>query len=113
MSIGDSSLAEARLAMLAFAALLWFIAWSLRFLPTPIKNPVKRAAIQLVLATTVGANSVGQVMVYRALSGIRVLGENKFFIVAFLIEHVIALCLMFSSAFERRRQERNERRARL
>jgi hypothetical protein len=105
----NNSIVEARLAMLRFAALLWLVAWSIRFLPIPIKNPFARILVQLTLAVIIGADALGQISAYRSLSGIHGnLDNDNVFFVLLLGECVIGLCLTFSSAFALRRKEQNE-----
>jgi hypothetical protein len=108
MSGGIGSVTDARLTMLAFAVTNWLIVWFLRFLPTPIKNPLIKVSIQLLLAITLSGAATGQVRVYRSLSEIRVLENDHFFMVAFIMEYAIGACILFASAFERRRRERNQ-----
>jgi uncharacterized membrane protein len=110
VSHGIYSITGARLAMLPFAALIWLTMWSLRFLPTPIKNPLKRIIIQIFLVVTLGGSVIVQMLLYKSLSGIRVLGNDRFFNVASYMESIIAICLLFASAFERRRKEKEARR---
>jgi len=97
--------------MLLFAALIWLITWSLRFLPTPIKDPLKRLTIQIFLGATSGGSVIAQMLLYQSLSGIRVLKNDRFFSVAVSMEGIIAICLLFASAFERRRKEKEARRS--
>jgi hypothetical protein len=107
----NDSIVSARLAMVPFAAPLWLMGWSMRFLPIPIKNPQVRIAAQLTLVVIIGGDIVGQMILYRSLSGIRSnLSNDNVFFILFLGEFVIGLCLIFSSAFALRRKERNEHR---
>jgi hypothetical protein len=107
----NNSIVEARLAMLPFAALLWFMGWSLRFWPIPIKNPFVRVLVQLTAAVIIVGDILGQMSAYRSLSGIRGnLNDDNVFFALFLGEFVIGLCLIFSSAFALRRKERSEHR---
>jgi len=106
VSYGIYSITGARLAVLPFAALIWLIIWSLRFLPTPIKNPLKRIIIQIFLVVTLGGSVIAQMLLYQSLSGIRVLKNDRFFTVAVSMEAIIGICFGFASAFERRRKEK-------
>src|SRR5712671_73007 len=106
MSHGIYSVTGARLAILPFAALIWLMMWSLRFLPTPINNPLKRLIIQIFLAATLGGSVIAQMLLYKSLSRIRVLENDRFFNVAVSMEGIIAICFGFASAFERRRKEK-------
>jgi hypothetical protein len=81
----------------------------MRFLPIPLKNSFMRVILQVTLATLVVGSIWGQMSAYRSLSGIRGnLNDDNVFFALFLGEFVIGLCLIFSSAFELRRKERNE-----
>ncbi len=95
MSGGIGSVTDARLAMLAFVVTNWLIVWFLRFLPTPIKNPLIRASIQISFAATLLGVVIGQIVLYEFPGGIRVLKNDQFFVVAFLGEYVIGLCILF------------------
>jgi len=108
VSHGIYSITDARLAMLPFAALIWLTMWSLRFLPTPITNPLKRFIVQVVLAAVLGGSVIAQMFLYKSLSGLRVLKNDKFFNAAVIMEGSIAICFLFASAFVRRRKEKEE-----
>ena len=113
MSIGNSSIIEARLVMLPFAVVIWLAAWSVRLFPSPIKNPVVRASVQsLFVAVFLGA-AVGEMTMYRLVSGIRVLENDPFFLVSFSVEYLVAICVTitsFSVASKRQAKAKNGRR---
>jgi len=54
---------------------------------------------------------IAQMLLYQSLSGIRVLKNDRFFSVAVSMEGIIAIFLLFASAFERRRKEKEARRS--
>ena len=98
----------ARLAMLPLMLLCWAIAWSLRYVPLPIKNPLLRVPVQLIYAVGFGASAVGQLFVFRSRAGIKgelFRNDNLSFIIV-VIADLVALWLVFNSvAVQRKKQQ--------
>ena len=91
--------------MLPLAALQWSMVWCLRFI-LPIKNPLVRAIAQIAFAGTLAVCAVAQILLYRSLTGIRVLKNDHAFIPAFLAEYFVGICILMTSALELRRKEK-------
>jgi len=104
----SKSIIYARLSMLPFAALIWFIMWSVgRFVPTPIKDPTKRMAMIILFGAFMFAHVSGQMFLYRWLSGIRALKNDSFFSVAFPSEYAIGFGIFLYGAFKRQRIDKS------
>jgi hypothetical protein len=97
--------------MLPFTLLLCAIAWSLRYMPFPIKNSFIRVPVQLFLGFGIGALGAGQLFVFRSMAGIKgelFRNDNLSFIIV-VIGHLIGLWLVFNSVkVGRKRQQSAE-----
>ena len=97
---------HARLIVVPFAIVIWLLTWSMRFIKTPISNPLKRVGVQsFVVAIYVGAIFI-QFKAYQSLGGTYIIGKDHVFMGEFFVENIIALYLVLSSAFERDRKNR-------
>jgi hypothetical protein len=99
---------NAKLAALPFSALLWLVAWSIRFLPTRLKSHTIRLIAGLGLAAAEFGILWTQMSFYRSLTGIRVLTNDHFFMIMFFTETVVAICLVVRSASRLRDKEKNQ-----
>lgn len=95
---------SARLAVLPFAGVQLFIFWLMRYLPVPIKNPLLRFIAIIVFPGAVFGIWAGQAVLYRTMTGIRVLKHDRFFMALSFIEYGINLCVLFWTAWERRKK---------
>jgi hypothetical protein len=108
LAMPKGTINDARLAMLPLMLLCWAIAWSLRYVPFPIKNPLLRVPIQLIYAFGFGVSGVAQINVFRLRAGIRgelFRNDNLSFIIV-LVAGLIGLWLVFNSiAVQRKKQQ--------
>jgi hypothetical protein len=105
----SAAINNARLAMLPLMLLCWAIAWSLRYVPLPIKNPFLRVPVQLIYAVGYGASAVGQLIVFRSRAGIRgelFRNDNLSFIIV-MIGHLVGLWLIFNSVAVQRKKQKS------
>jgi predicted Zn-dependent protease len=89
------------------APVLWAIGWSIRYVPVPIKNPFIRLAVQLSYGVPIGGIPIGQIYLYRYLTGIRNVSRDN---VAFHIMQMAELAIFFivvyrSALYMRTRQK--------
>ena len=99
---------NAKLAALPFSALLWFVAWSIRFVPTLLKSHPIRLIAGLGLAAAEFGILWTQMSFYRSLTGIRVLTNDHFFMIMLFAETVVAICLVLNGASGLREKEKNQ-----
>ena len=99
---------NAKLVALSFSALLWLVAWSIRFLPTRLKSHTIRLIAGLSLAAGEFGILWAQMSFYRSLTGIRVLTNDHFFMIMFFTETVVAICLVLRGASGLREKEKNQ-----
>jgi hypothetical protein len=103
----------ARLAMLPLMLLCWALAWSLRYVPLPIKNPLLRVPVQLIYAFGFGASTVGQLFVFRSRAGIKgelFRNDNLSFMIVAMAD-LVGLWLVFNSVAVQRKKQQSARRA--
>jgi hypothetical protein len=98
---------NAQFAMLPFAAFQWVIAWSLRYVPIPIKNPVIRMVIILMTQMALLGSLVAQIKTYHAMTGINALANNRFIFTVIAPQCLIGLGILFHGAYTRRKKIRN------
>ena len=100
---------DARLAMLPFIPLWWAIAWSLRYMPFPIKNPFIRVPVQLVLGFGLGALGAGPLFVFRSIAGTKgeLFKNDNLSFAIYLIGPLVGLWFMFNSAAVLRKKQQS------
>jgi hypothetical protein len=97
----------ARLAMLPLMLLCLAIAWSLRYIPLPIKNPLLRVPVQLVYAFGLAGSAIGQLYVFRSIAGIKgeLFRKDNLSFAILLIGLLVGLWLVFNSVAVRRKKQ--------
>jgi len=92
------------LVALAFAPLLWGLAWSLRYLPVPIKNPAVRLIALVIGATAMLAILTAQVLVYRSMTGVQAVGNDPIFMPLTILQNIVFILFVVSSARDRQKR---------
>jgi len=87
----------------------WAIAWSVRYVPLPIKNPLLRVPVQLIYAFGFGASAIGQIYVFRSMAGIKgeLFKNDNLSFAILLIGLLVGLWFLFSSAAVQRKKQQN------
>jgi hypothetical protein len=100
---------DARFAMLPFILLWWAIAWSSRYMPFPIKNPLVRVPVQLIYGFGLMALTSGQLIVFRKLAGINgeLFKNDNLSFAIFLIGPLVSIGLVFNSVTVRRKRQQS------
>ncbi len=97
---------SARLVILPFAVFQWLVVWSLRYLPLPIKNQALKFVTIAMYSVGVFGAWIAQILIYRSMTGIYVVRNDHYFQAVFLTEHVIAIAIGFTSAWELRKKQK-------
>jgi hypothetical protein len=100
---------DATFAMLPFILLWWAIAWSSRYMPLPIKNPLVRVPVQLIYGFGLVALTAGQLIVFRKLAGINgeLFKNDNLSFAIFLIGPLVSIRLVFNSVIVRRKRQQS------
>ena len=95
--------------MLPLMLFSWAIAWSLRYVPLPIKNPLLRVPVQLIYAFGVAAPAIGQLFVFRSMAGIKgeLFRNDNLSFAIFLIGPLVGLWFVFNSAAVQRKKQQS------
>jgi hypothetical protein len=96
---------SARLILFAFAVAQAILAWSIRFVPRPIKNPLVRAIVTVGVTTAAGLLVLEEMLQYSAATGHVPLKNDNFFVMGIVVQHVISLVIIFNSDSALRRKE--------
>ena len=96
------------LVVLPIVVLEWLVAWLVRYVPVPIRNPLIRVAVQLGFGGGGGGLALAQLRVYQLAAGWDALRGPNRFLAAFVIVQGIGLCVVFQGAWRRRKRERGK-----
>jgi hypothetical protein len=104
MSGTSDPLTHAHLALVGLTLLLWVIAWSLRYVPLPIKDPLVRRIVQLIYGGGVGAFFIIEPMLYRTMTGNNgnLLKNDHFLSVIVMTQAVGSTCIALIALLVRR-----------
>lgn len=95
---------SARVMILPFAFLMWFLAWLMVYFPLPIRNAGARSLIQILLAIGV----LGVWMVQRALYGSMIgtanVHSDHYFMAVTFVEDAVVLGIIFLVAHHRKKK---------
>ena len=90
------------LSDLPFAAILWGVAWSARYIPVPIKSSLLRLAVQLAFSAILIGTWVAQIRVYLWVAGL--VSQDNLLVGLLIVENAIGIGLVLLSARARERR---------
>ena len=93
-----------RLILLIFAATEVLVAWSLRFLPRPIKSRLVSGILAVLVGIALFSVIIGQLLQYSAATGHVPLKNDSFFMVVFFAEHITTMLITLNSDYVARRK---------
>jgi hypothetical protein len=100
---------EAKLVLAAFAILFWLAAWSMRFVPNPIRNRLVALAAPLMAGAVAITLLVEEFQQYASASGAAIrhvpLKYDHFFFIAFIVQGIICVVILVDSDHKRKRKE--------
>src|SRR5690349_401260 len=98
-----------RMILLPFAFGLWLLAWSLRFLPRHHLKSVQRGIVQFALVATVLVHLIGELFLYKSLTGETGLKDDNFFLVAIIVQYIFCVVITLNSESVLKRTEEKAR----
>jgi hypothetical protein len=107
----SSSIVNARLAVLPFAPLQWWLAWGSLSCVSKYtrKNSLARFFGQLVYGAAVGGIVIIQITLYQYLSGTYNLEADRYVFALLLIESIITILVTFRWAYGEREKEKSQK----
>lgn len=112
LAIPTGTVNDARLAMLPFIFLWCAIFWSLRYIPYPIKNPLKRVAVQLLYGVGILFVALAELTVFGARAGMdgSLFRNDTLSLAIFMVGPLLGIGLGINSATALRKKSKSTER---
>jgi hypothetical protein len=96
-----------RMIVMPFAFAQWIIVWSLRFSPPRSSiSALSKGILTLALCSALLAGILGEVLLYRSLTGRDSLRGDYFFYTVLIVQSIVGMAILFKSDSVVRRKER-------